>query len=726
MANALRPGHLHRTLIGFLCLFGFSTTAVAQHSDLWGVNGERWDALGRLPDYSYAGYHSGEKEIPDVAVVTNILDYGAIPNDDRDDSTAIQAAIDATSQGTILFPAGSYRLEAPLVIDKSGIVLRGEGQQSGGTLLYVPQNATERNGGQRESGFGWGSSGFIVLFKGNSPRSSYDIVDDQVRGDRTIRLSDASDFSAGDPIHLKLTDDELYGSLFRHVHNERLNGWSEGTRDSWCGANGNWTFTVNSVNGNTVTLKEPLPFDIRSTWEPLVQQERVISEVGVENLRIRFRYEEASPHHTEPGFNGIRFERVRDSWIRNVSIENADNGITVGKTSSRNTLRNILIEGRRGHHGTTISGGSSYNMIDGIELRVNDPDDPWLHGFTIDHESQGNVVQRARGNKELKLDLHRDSPFENLYTEILSQASFASGGNKCAGPHTGARLTLWNANGTIEDIEEDLLKGVDSQVNVITMTDQADTSSSDGLWIENIADLKPANLHQAQLDRRLGRDTPEVTLSLAAQTVDETDGVITVKAALDQPSTRNVTFSVHTQDGTAIRGEDYFGFTESFSIAAGSTEIGIPVAILDDPQKESDEIFNLRLFEAEGAKFSDEGVGISIVDNDPNFLPSLSLEDGQVIEGDQYSIRLALSEPATGEVTVQLATRPDTASNGADYFGLYRTVVFAPGETSLSVPVEILDDTEREESEIFVQRLFDPVGAVLGVGTSSTTISDND
>jgi len=41
-------------------------------SELWGRNGERWDPAGRLPDFSYAGYHQGEKPIPDVPVVASV------------------------------------------------------------------------------------------------------------------------------------------------------------------------------------------------------------------------------------------------------------------------------------------------------------------------------------------------------------------------------------------------------------------------------------------------------------------------------------------------------------------------------------------------------------------------------------------------------------------------------------------------------------------------------
>ena len=65
-------------------------------SALWGERGEKWEAQGRLPDFSYAGYHRGEAPIPDLAPAANVKDFGAVGDGVADDTKAIQAAIDAT------------------------------------------------------------------------------------------------------------------------------------------------------------------------------------------------------------------------------------------------------------------------------------------------------------------------------------------------------------------------------------------------------------------------------------------------------------------------------------------------------------------------------------------------------------------------------------------------------------------------------------------------------
>ena len=40
-------------------------------SSLWGIGGESWKPAGRLPDFSYAGYHAGEAKIPTARATLN-------------------------------------------------------------------------------------------------------------------------------------------------------------------------------------------------------------------------------------------------------------------------------------------------------------------------------------------------------------------------------------------------------------------------------------------------------------------------------------------------------------------------------------------------------------------------------------------------------------------------------------------------------------------------------
>ena len=58
-----------------------------------------------------------------------------------------------------------------------------------------------------------------------------------------------------------------------------------------------------------------------------------------------------------------------------------------------------------------------------------------------------------------------------------------------------------------------------------------------------------------------------------------------------------------------------------------------------------------------------------------------------------------LSAPSGRRVVVEISTRSGTAKAGRDFVPLHPTVVFAPGETSAVVSVELLADDRNEPTE---------------------------
>ncbi|HKK63426.1 MAG TPA: glycosyl hydrolase family 28-related protein, partial [Bacteroidales bacterium] len=94
-----------------------------------------------LPDFSFAGYHFGENETPDAFDHTlNITDFGAIPNDEIDDTPAIIKALSKADQlnGYVLIkiPSGTFELNQIIYISRSKTVIRGSGSGPEGTILH--------------------------------------------------------------------------------------------------------------------------------------------------------------------------------------------------------------------------------------------------------------------------------------------------------------------------------------------------------------------------------------------------------------------------------------------------------------------------------------------------------------------------------------------------------------------------------------------------------------
>src|SRR6185295_15048919 len=98
-----------KELFTFALLAALTLPVTAQTSELWGVNGERWDPRSRLPDFSFAGYHSGEAPVPNVPrgfSVEKSPPNGAGPTDGR---TAFPMAVGIVKTGPIELPPARYR-----------------------------------------------------------------------------------------------------------------------------------------------------------------------------------------------------------------------------------------------------------------------------------------------------------------------------------------------------------------------------------------------------------------------------------------------------------------------------------------------------------------------------------------------------------------------------------------------------------------------------------------
>src|SRR5262249_15008525 len=97
------------------------------YSRLWGKNGEAWSPAGRMTDYSFAGYRMGQAipEINDPEQVDVKKDFQAVGDGSADDTASFVRALNKKKSGVIFIPPGRYKITSPLLITRSGIILRG-------------------------------------------------------------------------------------------------------------------------------------------------------------------------------------------------------------------------------------------------------------------------------------------------------------------------------------------------------------------------------------------------------------------------------------------------------------------------------------------------------------------------------------------------------------------------------------------------------------------------
>jgi aryl-phospho-beta-D-glucosidase BglC (GH1 family) len=200
---------------------------------------------------------------------------------------------------------------------------------------------------------------------------------------------------------------------------------------------------------------------------------------------------------------------------------------------------------------------------------------------------------------------------------------------------------------------------------------------------------------------------------------------------LSAPSARPITVNYNTGNITATAPGDYTATNGTVTFAPGETSKTVNVAILSDSTTEPTETFRLTLSSPTNATILDsEGIG-SILDGGQTALPTLSVGDATVTEGNSGTsnavFTVMLSASSTTPVTVSYATVAGSALAGSDYTAVNGTVTFAPGVTSMQISVPIIGDTITEPlNEMFRVVLSQPTNATIADGDATGTIQDND
>src|SRR5215471_10201737 len=152
------------------------------------------DSLGnQIMDFSSAGYQAGGVALPDVPVQQTVYPCGG------DDTANIQAAIDAVSalspdangfRGTVLLAPGTYTVSSTLSITTGGVVVRGGGSGSDGTIINMDPNAAPFLLFAVRGSGSWQTVGSAAMMTDSYVPS----------GATSFNVDDASGFSAGDTV----------------------------------------------------------------------------------------------------------------------------------------------------------------------------------------------------------------------------------------------------------------------------------------------------------------------------------------------------------------------------------------------------------------------------------------------------------------------------------------------------------------------------------------------
>jgi Hypothetical glycosyl hydrolase family 15/Calx-beta domain len=229
------------------------------------------------------------------------------------------------------------------------------------------------------------------------------------------------------------------------------------------------------------------------------------------------------------------------------------------------------------------------------------------------------------------------------------------------------------------------------------------------------------------------------TISAENVEVDESVGTATVTLRLSAPSESAVRVSYVTQDGSALRGNDYVRITGVVDFPPGTTQVPLSVEIRNDLTPEPTQSFSLQLSNSVGAQIATPSVAVTIVDTDPD--PMISLSDIRIVEGSGGGVttayvKIRLSRRSEKTVRFTMNTSPNSASE-FEFVPFNARFLFDSTTNIFEVPIEIVADDELEGQQRLFLFLRNPANAWLNPDQfppngrtdrirSTVTITDDD
>lgn len=454
-----------------------------------------------IPDFSRVGYASGEKAIPEVGVV-EVLE--PVAGDNREH---IQNAIDRVAalplnadgfRGAVLLKKGVYEVNGSLVISRSGIVIRGEGANSAGTV--VRETAT-----RQIDLFCFRGSGGIARQEAGKVAISEDFVP---VGRDYIRLASTAPFQVGDSVLLyrPATDSWIHDLKMDQIE-ER-----EGTTQ-WTASGYHLYFEriITAIQGDRVYLDNPVVMQMDKKYGggylmKYTFQGR-IRNCGIENLLMESAWQgETDENH---GWNAISFSKVAQSWARKVVSRYFGQGCVLIDANSRNIS---VLDAQCLDAKSQITGGRrySFNCNGQLNLFQNCYTTEGRHDYVTGSRVLGpNVFTRCKARQtHADIGPHHRWACGTLYDMIDTdgEINVQDRGNWGSG-HGWAGVTqvVWNCRSPKTAVQSPWVSGKNYCIG-LTGGKYAGRLSGrpDGEWEGlNQPGLLPESLYDAQLKSRL-------------------------------------------------------------------------------------------------------------------------------------------------------------------------------------------------------------------------------
>jgi hypothetical protein len=496
----------------------------------------------RIPDFSYCGYAGGDRPIPDAPI--RII----VPPTEGDSTARIQHAIDYVAtlpldtnglRGAVLLLRGRHEISGSLRLDASGVVLRGQGMDEGGTILVA-------TGQDRRTLIRIVGTPSLPLPKGEgrgegkgtvqSPlaRDSLQITDDYVPvGSTTLHISQPSNLKRGDTIRIIRSStqawiDRLGMTEFGGGIGDWRLVWKPGSRDLI------WDRVIKSIEGNLVTVDAPITTAIEKNLggghvEPYSWPSR-INNVGIENLRCESTFDPANPKDENHSWFAITIESAQNAWVRQVAASHfAGSMVAIYETAKQVTVEDCLslapISEEAGYRRHT------FFTMGQLCLFLHCHAGHGRHDFSVGHCAAG---PNAFVQCDSSFPLGDSGPIESwasgsLYDNVIIDGNGLNLANRGPNPHGAgwgaANSVLWQCSASFIHC-----------ANPPTARNWAfgcwGEFEGDGIWRNSNESVKPESLYLAQLTDRLGPDAVSRVKLLHRSTEESTNPTLEQAARL--------------------------------------------------------------------------------------------------------------------------------------------------------------------------------------------------
>lgn len=502
------------------------TDADVKEPDPEATGCEPWDSFldgsnrYGLTDYSYAGYSHGERmpiEQADAAALAsslgyklyNVKDYGAKGDGKTNDRAAFLACCEAMAadigtkvyynagntdifgdvfkaNAVIYFPEGEYILATEDDYSDNGngekifktfnfhcsnLIIKGAGRDKTKLVMKAPGYPGKMNYGGNGKQLWDGKPLISIGSLMKNITSAGTVTADAKAGSRIITVSEGSIAPESWIIirHEGIKDRDYVMSEMGMDYNQYLRYYSRWTLIMQEGVKVEEYHQVESVNGNVITLKEPLLHDIDAKFGFEVLSLRPVEESGVEDLSFKGFTPDAYIHHG--GYYGESYPGMYDKdnwwiydsgycmfttsyavncWVRHVDFESVTEGVTFAHSSNCTAL-DMIFRGNAGHN-TCRSLSSSHIFLGKVtdmttEKRLSSG---MCHAAGVNKLANCTVIYKCDWGQESSFESHCDQPRNTLIDcctgGFFSSHRFGSGGEHA--PYHLKGLTMWNFNCT--------------------------------------------------------------------------------------------------------------------------------------------------------------------------------------------------------------------------------------------------------------------------------------